>query len=90
MTPVPANRIFLNAIYNGNTLLAHNLQPSDAGTFTCSASIIGNFSAQLTFIGTNLITYMYYMYGYGNLLLHQLIATYVHFYGSILFILCFN
>ena len=30
---------------------------------------------------------MYYMYGYGNLLLHQLIATYVHFYGYILFIL---
>ena len=53
ITPVPTNRIYLNPLYDSNSLLAHNLQPSDAGTFTCSASTIGNFSAQLSFIGTN-------------------------------------
>ena len=48
---MPSTRIFLNPVYGGNIIQANVLGRSDAGTFTCSIPSVGNFSAQLAFIG---------------------------------------
>ena len=50
--PVPSDRVYFDPAFNNNILLAHNLQSSDAGTFTCRVPSVGNFSVQLQFIGT--------------------------------------
>ena len=50
-TSVPEGRIFTNPVFDNNQIQVI-LQESDAGAmFTCSVATVGNFSAQLAFIG---------------------------------------
>ena len=58
-TPVLGEITRNDPLFGGYRLLAYNLKPSDAGTFTCSVPSVGNLSAQLSFIGKQIAIYIH-------------------------------